>query len=105
MQVEDPALPRARKRPGHYEDSNAEPYHPPDFKQHYKQIYFQSVDSAIATIENQKDYKTYSALEQLTANRDHLKELNEVVLFYASDFSNCKLETQLELLGTNENSG
>lgn len=45
-----------------------EPYHPPDIKQHYKQIYFQSVDSAIATIENcfhQKDYKTYSTLEQL----------------------------------------
>ena len=68
LQVADPALPRARKRPRCYEDGGAEPYHPPDVKQHYKQIYFQSVDLAIATIENrfeQKDYKTYSALNNL----------------------------------------
>ena len=106
LQVADPALPRARKRPRRYEDGGAEPYHPPDVKQHYKQIYFQSVDLAIATIENrfeQKDYKTYSALEQLiikaAAKRDYLEELNEVVSFYASDFSKSELETQLELLG------
>ena len=52
LEVKDPALPRACKRPRHYEDGAAEPYHPPDVKQHYKQIYFQSVDSAITTIEN-----------------------------------------------------
>ena len=90
----------------HYEDGTAEPYHPPDVKQHYKQIYFQSVDSIIATIENrfqQKDYKTYSTLEQLiikaATKKDHLQEPNEVVSFYASDFSKSELETQLELLG------
>lgn len=106
LEVKDPALPHARKRPRCYEDGAAEPYHPPDVKQHYKQIYFQSVDSAIATIENrfqQKDYKTYSTLEQLiikaATKKDCLQELNEVVSFYASDFSKSELQTQLELLG------
>ena len=87
----------------------AEPYHPPDVNQHYKQIYFQSVDSANATIENhfqQKDYKTYSTLEQLiikaVIKKDYLQELNEVVSFYVSDFSKSELETQLELLGQME---
>ena len=60
---------RSHKHPRHYDEGGAaEPYHPPDVKQHDKQLYFQSVDSAIATIENhfqQKDYKTYSTLEQL----------------------------------------
>ena len=68
LEVKDPVLPRACKRSRHYKDGAAEPYHPPDVKQHYKQIYFQSVDSAIATIENrfqQKDYKTHSTLKQL----------------------------------------
>ena len=40
LNVTDPALPHARKCPRHYEHGNAEPYHPPDVKQHYKQIYF-----------------------------------------------------------------
>ena len=109
LEVKDPALPRARKRPRRYEDGAAEPYHPPDVKQHYKQIYFQSVDSVIATIENcfqQKDYKTYSTLEQLiikaTTKKDYLQELNEVVSFHASDFSKSELQTQLELLGQME---
>ena len=68
LEVKDPALPRAHKYPRHYEDGADEPYYPPDVKQHHKQIYFQSVDSAIATIDNhfqQKDYKIYSTLEQL----------------------------------------
>ena len=43
LNVKDPALPRARKRPRRYEEGTAEPYHPPDVKQHYKQIYFQSI--------------------------------------------------------------
>ena len=40
LEVKDPALSHARKCPWHYEDGTAEPYHPPDVKQHYKQIYF-----------------------------------------------------------------
>ena len=86
LEVKDPALPRARKRPRRYEDGAAEPHHPPDVKQHYKQIYFQSLDSAIATIENrfqQKDYKTYLTLEQLiikaATKKDYLQELNEMM--------------------------
>ena len=105
LEVHDPALPRARKCPRRYEDGAAEPYYPPDVKQHYKQIYFQSLDSAISTIENrflQNDYKTYSTLEQLiikvAAKKDYLQELNEVVSFYGSDFSKSELQTQLELL-------
>lgn len=65
---QNPALPHAHKHPRHYEDGAAELFHPTDVKQHDKQVYFQSVDWAIATIEKhfqQKDYKTYSTLEQL----------------------------------------
>ena len=105
LEVKDPTLPRARKRPRRYEDGTAEPYHPPDVKQHYKQICFQSVDSIIVTIENrfqQKDYKTYSTLEQLiikaATKKDHLQELNEVVSFYASDLVNLNLKLNLSYL-------
>ena len=48
LEVKDP---RACKYPRRYEDGSAQPDHPPDVKQHYKQIYFQSVDSVIVTIE------------------------------------------------------
>jgi len=105
LKVNDPALPRKRKRPRRYE-SDSESYHPPDAKQHYKEIYFQVIDSAIVTIENrfqQKDYQTYSSLEQLVIKaalkKDYSRELNEIVTFYASDFNKSELETQLELLG------
>ena len=90
LKVKDSALPHACKRPRHYKDDAVKPYHLPDVKQHYKQIYFQSVDSASTTIENrfkQMDYKTYSILEQLivktATKKDYLQKLNEIVSFYA----------------------
>jgi len=54
LNVKDPALPHACKRPKCYEEGTAEPYHPPDVKQQYKQIYFQSIDSAIAIVLNKR---------------------------------------------------
>jgi len=77
-----------------YEHGTAEPYNPPDVKQYYKQIYFQSIDSAVVTIENcfeQKDYKTYSTLEQhmikAATKKDYLQELNKAVSFYGPDLN------------------
>ena len=50
LDINDPVLPRARKRPRRYDEGIAEPYIPSDVKQHYRQIYYQSLDQAIMAI-------------------------------------------------------
>ena len=50
LDVSEPTLPRQRKRPRRYEDGDAEAYHPAEPKVHYRQIYYQAIDSVISTI-------------------------------------------------------
>ncbi len=83
--VSEPTLPRRRKRPRRYEDGTAEPYQPDDLKLHYRQIYFQSIDAAVVTIQDrfdQVDYAMYEKLEQVlllaATNRDYSSELQEI---------------------------
>ena len=109
LNVKDPALPRARKRPLRYEDDNGEAYHPSTPKDHYRQIYYQCLDGAIMTIDtrfNQKDFIMYSKLEELivkaATKMEYTQELQEVIKFYGADFNASDLETHLELLGQME---
>ena len=106
LNVKDPALPQAHKRPLQYEDGTGEAYHPSAPKDHYRQIYFQCLDGAIMTVDNrfnQEDFIMYSKLEELiikTATKtNYTQKLQEVIKFYGADFSASDLETYLELLG------
>lgn len=55
LDVNEPVLPRRRKRPRQYEDGMAEPSFADDVKLHYRHIYFESLDSAILTIKERFD--------------------------------------------------
>ena len=100
LDINDPVLPRARKRPRRYDEGAAEQYIPSDVKQHYQQIYYQSLDKAIMAIEDrfhQGDYQTYARLEQLLLAAEKKDEFQEIVKFYESDFNAAELKTQLEV--------
>ena len=82
-------MPRHRKRPRCYEDGVAEPYYSEEPKLRYRQLYFQSIDAAIVTIEDrfkQAGYNMYAKLEQvilLAAKKDdYSSELQSVLEFY-----------------------
>ena len=105
-------MPRHCKRPRCYEDGVAEPYYPEEPKLHYRQLYFQPIDSAIAIIENhfkQADYNMYSTVEQvilLAAKKDdYSSELQSVLEFYGEDFNRHELETQLQIFKEMEIAG
>ena len=74
-----------------YEDGTGEAYHPSTPKDHYRQIYFQCLDGAIMTVDtrfNQKDFITYSKLEELiikaATKTNYTQELQEVIEFYGA---------------------
>ena len=47
LEVDDPKLPRKRRLPAKFDDGNAETHHfPSTRKDHYRQIYFQALDTA-----------------------------------------------------------
>ena len=105
LHVSEPTLPRQRKRPRHYEDGDAEAYHPAEPKVYYRQIYYQAIDSVISTINdhfNKADYGMYAKLEQILLLAatiiNYSAQLKEVVEFYKDDFNSSELKTQLGFL-------
>jgi len=68
LDISEPSLPRQWKRPRHYEGGDAQAYYPVEPKVHHRQVYYQAIDSAIATINDhfsQADYDVYAKLEQV----------------------------------------
>ena len=58
--VNEPSLPRRRKRPIRFETGTAEHHFPDNVEEFYRQIYFESIDTAVMAIENhfiQKDFE------------------------------------------------
>lgn len=107
--IADPVLERQHKRPRRYKNGAAEPHYHEDPKSHYRAMYYQCLDAAISAITNrfqQKDYSLYANLEQVLIKAckkmDYSEELKEVTQFYASDFSEPELKTQLEILSCME---
>ena len=106
--VEDPILPRKRRRPQRYDDGNSTEYHPHSPEYHYKLIFFESIDLIINCIEQRFDqpgYKTYSQLQQLLfcaiRGEDYKENLQSILTVYGSDFDGERLDTQLLTLSTN----
>ena len=69
LSVQDPKLLRQKKLPRKLDDSNAETYHFPSIpKDHYRQIYFQALDTATNCIKErfgQPDFQKYVLLQEM----------------------------------------
>ena len=84
LQVDDPVLPRQRKRPRRYEGGEGEEYFPEKVEDFYRAIYFEALDvvSGIKECFDQPGYKLYSKLKDLllkAANKQEHKEELKVV--------------------------
>ena len=112
VDISNPAFPRKRKVPQCFEQGNA----PPEFhstpKDLYRQVYYEALDLLVQAIGDRFDqsgYKTYCCLEALILNavkrEDFSKELKTVLDVYGSDLSASNLQTQLEILSSNIESG
>ena len=102
--IDDPTLPRKRKLPARFEEGNpSSNSFPATAKNHYKQIYLETLDVVISTIQgrfNQPDYQIYSHAQQLlikSMKQDDISdELEAVCKFYGNDLNKFDLCTQLE---------
>ena len=68
LNIDEPALPRKRKRTVRYESGNATPEFQSSVEEYYRQAYFEVFDVICSTIEDrfrQPGYQLYSNLEQL----------------------------------------
>ena len=99
--VNEPSLPRRRKRPARFETGTSEHHFPDNVEEFYRQIYFESIDTTLMTIENRKDFGIYAKLENLliqaAKKENYSSTLKEVMEFYQEDFNQSDLETQLEV--------
>ena len=105
LSVDDPVLPRRRKRPCRFEEGLADPEHPETVEDYYHQGYFEALDLAISCIKdrfNQKGYATFSELEQLLLNAccglPFSNALEKVCTFFSGDFKKPDLDAQLQVL-------
>ena len=101
--INEPIMPRRRKRPARFESGTAEPHFPVDVQEFYRRIYYEAIDTVVVAIENrfmQKDFSIYGKLEQLllqaTKKEDYTDTLKDVTDFYRGDFNRYELATQLE---------
>ena len=104
--VDDPKLPRQRKRPKRYEEGA-----PNEFDSTaqgmYRRVYFEALDLIVQAIKDRFDqpgYRVYHCLENLLVKaakgEDFSDELKLASSIYGSDIHECNLQMQLETLGT-----
>ena len=108
--IEEPHLPRNRKRPLRYDDSQSEGYFHAEIKSLYRQSYYEAVDLLISCIEDrfqQPGYEKYKRLESLLfkacISEDIENEIAEVYQLYKDDFDSNILQAQLQVFKTHFN--
>ena len=108
LDVDEPALPRQRKRPRRYEDGTGEAHFSENVKDFFRRIYFEALDLVISGINSRFDqpgYKIYSKLEDLlvkaTNNEEYEDEYQFIIDFYKDDFDSNLLRTQLGVMSCN----
>ena len=106
--IDEPALPRKRKRTVRYESGNAAPEFHTSIEGYYRQAYFEVLDVICSTIEDrfrQAGYQLYSNLEQLllkaVCKENYSSEFDFVTKFYRPDLNVHALEMQLQIFATN----
>ena len=108
LEVNNPVLPRQRKRPRRYEDGSAEGAFPDKVEDLYRVVYFEAIDLIVNCIKDRFDqpgYQQYRKLEELLVNAankepydEHLKQITD---FYKGDFDTRILELQLDVMACN----
>ena len=108
LNIDEPALPRKRKRTVRYESGNAAPEIHTSIEGYYRQAYFEVLDVICSTIEDrfrQPGYRLYSNLEQLllkaVCKESYSSEFDFVTKFYGPDLNVHALEMQLQIFATN----
>ena len=108
LNIDEPALPRKRKRTVRYESGNAAPEFHTSVEGYYRQAYFEVLDVICSTIEDrfrQPGYQLYSNLEQLllkaVCKENYSSEFDFVTKFYGPDLNVHALEMQLQIFATN----
>ena len=97
LNIDEPAVPRKRKRTVRYKCGNATPEFQSSVEEYYRQAYFEVFDVICSTIEDrfrQPGYQLYSNFEQSS-------EFDFVTKFYESDLNVHALEMQLQIFATN----
>ena len=82
--ISKPKLPRKRRVPKRLDDATAPGDHPPTVEDHYRSIYFQTLDVVINCIESRFDqlgYRSYSCLESLLLKAASKKNFTEDLNF------------------------
>ena len=108
VEVNNPVLPRQRKRPRRYEDGSEEGAFPDKVEDLYRVVYFEAIDLIVNCIKDRFDqpgYQQYRKLEELLVNAankepydEHLKQITN---FYKEDFDTRILELQLDVMACN----
>ncbi|XP_065903857.1 zinc finger MYM-type protein 1-like [Dysidea avara] len=106
LEVDDPQLPRRRKRPNRYEEGTSTGDFPSNPKEVFRPQYFEAIDLVTACIKDRFDqpgYKVYHQAEELILKASRKEpfnsELEFVIKFYKDDFEQCLLEAQLSTFG------
>ncbi len=105
--INDPVLPRRRKRLSRFEEGQAPYTYAETPEDMFRKIYYKAFDLLIQSINNRFDqpgYQAYCCLQNLlmkAVNKQELSsELREVILIYRDDFNEQSLEVQLQILGS-----
>ena len=112
--IEEPALPRKRKRPNYLiliyiegHENGKEVYHPNSLVDHFKQIYFDTLGNIINAIKDRFDepgYQIFSDVEQLLlkaiSKESYGDELRRISERHSGDFDLLLISSELDLLPT-----
>ena len=106
LEVNDPKLPKKRKVPSCYEHGEAPAEFVSTVEEHYRQIFYQTIDmvtNCICDRFQQKDYvETFQTMENLLLKalleEDFGLEFQQIFSFFVCDLDKFKLETQLTTL-------
>ena len=105
--INDPQLPRCRKRTRRYDDGHSEGDFHSTPKAYFRQSYYEAIDLVVGCIENRFDqpgYRIYRTLESLLLKvckqDDIADDLEAILSFYKDDFDHELLPVQLETFGT-----
>lgn len=100
--VGEPKLPRKRRAPSRYEIGSAESSHPSTPQDHFRRIYFESIDLLVTAIQerfNQPAFLIYQTLEDLllktVRGEDTLTEMKTVLSTFSTEVSETVLGAQL----------
>ena len=108
LNINEPVLPRQRKRPRRYEDGMSNGEFPESVEDLYRRMYFEALDLVVCGIKGRFDqpgYKVYSNLEGVLVKAvrkdNYNEELQYVIDFYKGDFNRDQLSMQLGILSSN----